>query len=130
MNFIINLVYFLQLILTKRKSKSLDYNSYNLENGNNHFAVDYNLYSYDGNEGYSKSADDIVVRIGYFLFDIVQPALIFSTLRHSENTYACHLFFTGICRTNRNEAEKYVSLTEYGYWTFGIIKHLTCNLYI
>jgi hypothetical protein len=53
----------LQVILTRgRKSKSLEFNSYNLENGENHLALNYDLYSYDGNEAYSKhETNDAVV---------------------------------------------------------------------
>ena len=50
-----------QILLTMRKSKSLERNNYNLENGGD-LVLDYDLYSYDGSQAYSKSVstNDIV----------------------------------------------------------------------
>ena len=58
----INLIYLpLQILLSMRKSKSLERNNYNLENGGE-IVLDYDLYSYDGSQAYSKSVstNDIV----------------------------------------------------------------------
>lgn len=53
----------LQVILCKQNSKSSrKYNSYNLEDGGNHLALDYDLYSYDNVEMYSKAASTQVSR--------------------------------------------------------------------
>ena len=51
----------LQILLSMRKSKSLERNNYNLENGGD-LVLDYDLYSYDGSQAYSKSVstNDIV----------------------------------------------------------------------